>query len=124
MRSASTAFMATLCAALASRVSADNDKGKRDDPGGPKAEKSDGDRSRGNNDGHGNNGAAAFDHREADPVATMPYAPIVIVDRDRDIVRTYYRGQHAAGRSPPGLAMKKNGCLPPGQANTMWVIGQ
>ena len=94
MRSASIALMAILCAALASPVSADN------------------------NDG------TAFDHREVDPVATMPSAQIVIVDRDRDIVRTYYRSEHAAGRCPPGLAMKKNGCLPTGQANRMWVLGQ
>ena len=54
----------------------------------------------------------------------VPYQQIVIVDRDRNVVRTYYRTEYAAGRCPPGLAKKNNGCLPPGQVNRAWVIGQ
>ena len=93
MSSASIAFMAILCAALASSVFADNDEGQSE--------------------------------TEADPRRrTMLYPQIVIVDRDRDIVRTYYRAEHAAGRCPPGLVMKKNGCLPPGQVDRMWALGQ
>ena len=121
MRITSIAFMAILCGALVSPVSADDGKGKRNDQGGPKAETSANDRGRGSND-RGSSAAAAF--READPVMAIPYPQIVIVDRDRDVVRTYYRTEHAAGRCPPDLAMQKNGCLPPGQAKKAWAIGQ
>ena len=49
---------------------------------------------------------------------------IEIYDRDRDTVRTWYRNEYAAGRCPPGLAKKNNGCLPPGQAKRMWNMGE
>ena len=35
---------------------------------------------------------------------------------DRRIVSDYYGSQVRAGKCPPGLAKKHNGCLPPGQA--------
>ena len=114
MRSVSIALMSILCAALVSPASADNDKGKGNS-GGPKAGKSDNDRGRGDNDDRGNSGGPVFDRRAADPVVVMPYQQIVIVDRDRNVVRTYYRTEYAAGRCPPGLAKKNNGCLPPGR---------
>jgi hypothetical protein len=56
--------------------------------------------------------------------AAVPPGNVVIVDRDRTTVYTYYRGQYAAGNCPPGLAKKNNGCLPPGQAKKLWSIGQ
>ena len=117
MRSVSAVFLSILCAALVSPASADSDKGKGNSHGGPKAGKHD-------NDDRGNGGGPAFDHRAADPVLVAPYQQIVIVDRDRNAVRTYYRTEYAAGRCPPGLAKKNNGCLPPGQVNRAWVIGQ
>ena len=49
---------------------------------------------------------------------------VVIADRDRNSVYTYYRNDFAAGNCPPGLAKKNNGCLPPGQAKKLWAIGQ
>ena len=49
---------------------------------------------------------------------------IVIYDRDRDTVRSWYRNEYVAGRCPPGLAKKNNGCLPPGQAKRMWNMGE
>ena len=49
---------------------------------------------------------------------------IVIYDRDRDTVRSWYRNEYSAGRCPPGLAKKNNGCLPPGQAKRMWNMGE
>lgn len=49
---------------------------------------------------------------------------VVIVDRDRNAVYSYYRTEYAAGNCPPGLAKKNNGCLPPGQAKKAWAIGQ
>jgi hypothetical protein len=37
-------------------------------------------------------------------------------DRQKAFVHDYYAEQFRAGRCPPGLAKKRNGCLPPGQA--------
>ena len=45
------------------------------------------------------------------------------VDNQRTAVRTYYGNQYSAGRCPPGLAKKNNGCMPPGQARK-WAVGQ
>ena len=44
-------------------------------------------------------------------------------DQHRVMVRDYYREQFRAGRCPPGLAKKHNGCMPPGQAKK-WAIGR
>ena len=100
MRAVSIALVSVLCAAMISPASADNDKNKgqgqgRDNP----------------NMGRGA-GAGPQDQQ------------IVIYDRDRDTVRTWYRSEYAAGRCPPGLAKKNNGCLPPGQAKRMWNMGE
>jgi Ni/Co efflux regulator RcnB len=54
----------------------------------------------------------------------VPYQQVVVVDRDRTLVRTYYRNEYVAGRCPPGLAKKNNGCRPPGLAKKAWIIGQ
>lgn len=127
MRSVSIALMSILCAAMVTPASADNDKGKGSGNGGPKVEKNDkndrndNDQRRGHNDTRGNRGPVN-DQRAGSPIGGAPYQQVVIVDRDRNIVGTYYRREHAAGRCPPGLA-KKN-CLPPGQTNRAWVIGQ
>jgi Ni/Co efflux regulator RcnB len=44
-------------------------------------------------------------------------------DPQRLVIRDYYGQQYRAGRCPPGLAKKNNGCMPPGQAKK-WAIGQ
>ena len=44
-------------------------------------------------------------------------------DPHRGYVRDYYDGQYRAGRCPPGLAKKHNGCMPPGQAKK-WDVGR
>ena len=44
-------------------------------------------------------------------------------DQHRLAVHDYYAGQFQAGRCPPGLAKKHNGCMPPGQAKK-WRLGQ
>ena len=45
-------------------------------------------------------------------------------ERQRIIVRQYYVSNYGNGKKcPPGLAKKKNGCLPPGQARN-WQVGQ
>lgn len=45
-------------------------------------------------------------------------------DHDRQAVRVYYVEQGRAGHCPPGLAKKHNGCLPPGQAKKVYMVGQ
>jgi hypothetical protein len=65
--------------------------------------------------GHGDRGGG--------PVVVQPVR-VVVPDRDRTVVYQYYRTEFSAGRCPPGLAKKGNGCLPPGQAKKLWVIGQ
>jgi hypothetical protein len=65
--------------------------------------------------GHGNRGGPA--------VVVQPLR-VVVPERDRAIVYQYYRSEFSAGRCPPGLARKGNGCLPPGQAKKLYVIGQ
>jgi len=42
-------------------------------------------------------------------------------DHDRQAVHVYYVEQGRAGHCPPGLAKKKNGCMPPGQAKKYYV---
>lgn len=44
-------------------------------------------------------------------------------DSQRLAVRDYFAPQIRAGKCPPGLAKKGNGCLPPGQAKK-WGMGQ
>ena len=44
-------------------------------------------------------------------------------DQHRVIVRDYYHEEFRAGRCPPGLAKKGNGCMPPGQAKK-WAVGR
>ena len=43
-------------------------------------------------------------------------------DSQRRVAVDYYQPQFRAGRCPPGLAKKGNGCLPPGQAKA-WRRG-
>ena len=44
-------------------------------------------------------------------------------ERHTVLVREYYTEQHRAGRCPPGLAKKNNGCIPPGLAKK-WKVGR
>ena len=44
-------------------------------------------------------------------------------EAQRQAVARYYGQPQAAGKCPPGLAKKNNGCLPPGQAK-QWQRGQ
>lgn len=44
-------------------------------------------------------------------------------DHHRQVIREYYAERYRAGRCPPGLAKKHNGCLPPGQAKK-WAMGR
>ncbi len=59
------------------------------------------------------------------PAAGPQHASTVMVpDGDRTTIHGYYHTEYDAGRCPPGLAKKGNGCLPPGQAKKMWEIGR
>jgi len=44
-------------------------------------------------------------------------------DQQRVVIRKYYEESFHSGHCPPGLAKKKNGCLPPGQAKK-WSKGK
>lgn len=44
-------------------------------------------------------------------------------DQHRTVVHRYYTEEFSAGRCPPGLAKKNNGCMPPGQAKK-WLVGR
>ena len=44
-------------------------------------------------------------------------------DRQRQEASDYYQRQGKAGKCPPGLAKKNNGCQPPGQAKK-WQMGR
>jgi hypothetical protein len=99
MRRALALVIPALILGLASPALADKDK----DKGGK------------GKHGHGDRGG---------PAVVVQPVRVVVPDRDRTIVYQYYRTEYSAGRCPPGLAKKGNGCLPPGQAQKLWVIGQ
>lgn len=42
---------------------------------------------------------------------------------DRAVVREYFAEDFRKGSCPPGLAKKRNGCMPPGQARN-WKVGR
>ena len=103
MRTSSLTALTVLCAVLAF----------------PAVAQKGGDHGNGNpGKGHGAPAAAAADSHG------RGHETFVVVDRDRDAVSSYYRGEFERGNCPPGLAKKDNGCLPPGQAKKMWVVGQ
>jgi hypothetical protein len=62
--------------------------------------------------------------RPAQVVTTRTAPVVVFADRDREVVHRYYVESSGRGDCPPGLARKNNGCLPPGQAAKLYVVGQ
>ena len=99
MRRALALVIPVLIVGLASPAWTDKDK---DNKGG-----------KGNKHGHGGG-----------PAVVVQPVRVVVPAQDRAIVYQYYRTEYSAGRCPPGLAKKGNGCLPPGQAKKLWVVGQ
>ena len=97
MRAVVALLVPALVAGLASSAWADKDKDK------------------GKGHGHGKGGP---------PAVVVQPVRVIVPDRDRTIVYQYYRTEFSAGRCPPGLAKKGNGCLPPGQAKKLWAVGQ
>lgn len=61
-------------------------------------------------------------HVHQAPVARVSYGHY-FNDRQRVVIREYYEPQWRAGRCPPGLAKKHNGCMPPGHAR-QWHMGR
>ncbi len=111
MRAVAIALVSVLCAAQISPASAQGQgQGKGQSEGHGKGHQGQG---QGQDQDHGQ-GAAIGPHGQQ----------IAIQDRDRETVHSWYRNEYAAGRCPPGLARKNNGCLPPGQAKKMWNLGE
>lgn len=104
-----------LVAALAAgSVWAEKPEGVGQGKGGKQAQK---ERSQ-DKDGSGNKGG-----QQARPAAQDVRVGAYFGDQQRVVVRDYYSKQYSAGRCPPGLAKKNNGCMPPGQAKK-WAVGQ
>jgi len=59
---------------------------------------------------------------ERESYQRRPMVELRFGDEDRHFIHDYYSDQWRAGRCPPGLAKKHNGCLPPGQAR-LWRMG-
>lgn len=66
----------------------------------------------------GHDDGASHDHHGDDAKVYVYFG-----DRHREVVRGYYQEQYRSGHCPPGLAKKRNGCIPPGHAKR-WVIGR
>src|SRR5689334_19793780 len=94
MRRSSLLALSLIALAFAPPASAENDKGH----------------------GHGHG-------KGAEIALAPPGAHIVVGERDRAAVHSYYRTEFIAGNCPPGLARKGNGCLPPGIAKRLWTVG-
>ena len=110
----SIALVAIVCAALA--VPALAEKGDNPGKGGPPGKGA----AKGNDNGQWQGPGKGRDGNQGGG----PQGGIVIADRDRTAVYSYYRNQFATGGCPPGLAKKQNGCLPPGRAKKLYNVGQ
>ncbi|HEY6553257.1 MAG TPA: hypothetical protein VI669_07870 [Vicinamibacteria bacterium] len=49
---------------------------------------------------------------------------LVFSTHEREKVQGYFVEKHGRGKCPPGLAKKRNGCLPPGQEKKRYVVGR
>jgi len=82
---------------------------------------------RGNSGNHGNDNSNKPDEHPGNGDSTEhaeQHRDWRFKDGDRQAVIDFYRSEYGAGRCPPGLAKKNNGCLPPGQAKKAWNRGQ
>lgn len=114
MKLTKVALAFSLCVLLATPALADKDKDNGRGPGQNQGQGKGRDKDR----DAGNPSVVVVPHGNAAPVN------IVIQERDRGAVYSYYRTEYATAGCPPGLAKKNNGCLPPGQAKKMWAMGQ
>ncbi len=74
----------------------------------------------GKGNGHGNPGGSAHGGASGGPPSDVR---IEFNDIDQRAVAQYYGPLIEAGKCPPGLAKKQNGCQPPGQAKK-WQVGR
>jgi Ni/Co efflux regulator RcnB len=72
----------------------------------------------GKNKGAKGNGHAVQQEQGGASAASHRFDP-----ESRRKVEDYYGSRFRAGKCPPGLAKKNNGCMPPGQAKK-WAMGQ
>ena len=49
---------------------------------------------------------------------------VVFTSEQRERARGFFADTYGRGKCPPGLAKKRNGCLPPGQANRRYAVGR
>ncbi len=130
MKMTKIALAVSLCVLMATPALADKDKDK--DNGRSSGQNQSQNQGQGQGQGQGKGrDKDRGGNRDASnpPVVVAPQrnaAPvnIVIQERDRGAVYSYYRTEYATAGCPPGLAKKNNGCLPPGQAKKMWAMGQ
>jgi Ni/Co efflux regulator RcnB len=74
--------------------------------------------------GQGKPGKGAKEGKKGDPRGGRDKARAAYFgDHHRTAAREYFDESFRAGRCPPGLAKKHNGCLPPGQAKK-WNMGR
>lgn len=69
--------------------------------------------------GHKGGGEHGHKGRDTQREAVVVRQGAYFSDRHRESVHGYY-----ASHCPPGLAKKRNGCMPPGQAKKAWAVGQ
>jgi hypothetical protein len=62
--------------------------------------------------------------KPAAPDSPLPTLSMVVPERDRVAVYSYYRDEVAAGRCPAGLVKKGNACGAPAQAKQAWKLDQ
>jgi len=67
---------------------------------------------------HKDKGKAHADSRQGGSVT------VVFSSHERERVQGYFVEKHGRGKCPPGLAKKRNGCLPPGQEKKRYVVGR
>jgi hypothetical protein len=74
--------------------------------------------------GHGKGGPPSAQQPSSSRSSSGGQQGYVVSERDRTTTYSYYRTEYNAGRCPPGLAKKDNGCMPPGQAKKQWEMGR
>lgn len=102
--------------AVSGSALADKPGGKPDKNDREERQEARNDDHRGGKPGKKDKEARQDDRRGAAPVSRFD-------DGARNVIFDYYGAQARAGKCPPGLAKKQNGCQPPGQAKK-WQVGQ
>ena len=72
---------------------------------------------------HGGKGKAAKHGKHGKQDRGDVSIQVTFGEDGRAHVRSHYRNEYAAQPCPPGLAKKRNGCLPPGQAKKRYAKG-